>query len=71
LVAETSADLAMLTASLYTDRDEWTRVQAGLLEIAVERFGRARYQTTLIEAMAHLGVAPPPGLSPAQPDLAA
>jgi GT2 family glycosyltransferase len=71
LVAETPADLARLTASLYTDRDEWTRVQAGLVELALERFGRARYQATLIDAMARLGVAPPPGLSPARPDLAA
>jgi GT2 family glycosyltransferase len=71
LVAETPADLARLTSSLYTNREEWVRAQAGLLEIAAARFSRARYQAALIEAMAHLGVAPPPGYSPARPDLAA
>jgi GT2 family glycosyltransferase len=71
LVAETPADLARLTASLYTGQEEWVRAQAGLLEIAVARFSRARYQAALIEAMAQLGVAPPPGYSTARPDLAA
>jgi O-antigen biosynthesis protein len=71
LVAETPAGLAGLAAGLYSDRDKWTGVQAGLVQIASARFDRASFQSTLIEAMSHLGVAPPPGISPAKADVAA
>jgi glycosyltransferase involved in cell wall biosynthesis len=70
LVAEEPHALAKLAATLYTNRDEWGRAQARLLDVAAARFDRGSFQRTLIEAMSHLGVAPPPGLSTAMPDLA-
>ena len=59
LIAEDPAGLARLMARLYTGRDEWERAQAGLLELAATRFDRASFQRTLIEALSHVGVAPP------------
>ena len=70
LVGEGPDELARLTETLYTDRECWERSQAGLLQVAEAHFDRASFQRTLIEAMAHLGVAPPPGLSTASPDRA-
>jgi GT2 family glycosyltransferase/glycosyltransferase involved in cell wall biosynthesis len=70
LVAEEPNELVRLASALYTDSQTWERSRAGLLQVAATHFDRASFQRTLIEAMSHLGVAPPPGLSPAAPDLA-
>ena len=59
LVADDPAGLTDLLDRLYTDRDEWERVQSHLLELAMTRFDRASFQRTLLEAMTHVGVAPP------------
>jgi hypothetical protein len=61
LVADEPADLAALIHKLYADADRWGRAQDGLLSIAGDRFGRERFRRTLVEAMSHVGVAPPPG----------
>lgn len=63
LVADDPRGLARAIGRLYTDRDEWTRAQAGLLELARTRFDRSSFQRTLIEALSHVGVAPPAGLA--------
>ena len=60
LVADDPAGLAQRLGCLYDDRDEWERVQAHLLELAATRFDRASFQRTLVEALTHVGVAPPP-----------
>jgi glycosyltransferase involved in cell wall biosynthesis len=60
LVADSPAALAELVGRLYDDRAEWERAQAHLLELAATRFDRASFQRTLIEALTHVGVAPPP-----------
>jgi GT2 family glycosyltransferase len=59
LVADDPAGLARLMGTLYTDQVEWERAQAHLLELATNRFDRTSFQRTLIEAMTHVGVAPP------------
>jgi O-antigen biosynthesis protein len=61
LVADDPEGLATLLDRLYTDRDEWERAQNHLLELARARFDRASFQRTLIEALSHVGVAPPAG----------
>jgi GT2 family glycosyltransferase len=61
-VADDPDELARLIARLYTDRAEWQRVQARLLELGETRFDRAGFQRTLIEALSHVGVAPPVGM---------
>ena len=61
LVSDDPAELAALLSRLYTDRAEWERVQAHLLELASTRFDRASTERTLIEAMSYVGVAPPVG----------
>jgi len=58
LVADDPARLAKLMSRLYTDRIEWERAQRHLLDVA-RRFDRASFQRTLLEAMPHVGVAPP------------
>jgi GT2 family glycosyltransferase/glycosyltransferase involved in cell wall biosynthesis len=63
VIADDPAEMARLIAGLYTDRAAWTRVQRHLLELAATRFDRASFQRTLIEAMTHVGVAPPAGLA--------
>jgi glycosyltransferase involved in cell wall biosynthesis len=61
LVADDPAGLARLMSRLYDDRDEWERAQAQLLALARARFDRASFQRTLIEALTHVGIAPPAG----------
>jgi GT2 family glycosyltransferase len=67
LVAEDPAELARRALDLYRDPDLWQRVHAGLLEGVEQRFGRRQFRRTLVEAFAHVGVAPPRGrvLTPA------
>jgi glycosyltransferase involved in cell wall biosynthesis len=59
LVADTVEEVARLALMLYNDRDLWERVQSELLELAQQHFGRDRFRTTLVEAFAQLGIAPP------------
>jgi O-antigen biosynthesis protein len=59
LVADSAAGLARLISTLYENRAEWERAQAHLLDLAATRFDRASFQRTLIEALTHVGVAPP------------
>jgi glycosyltransferase involved in cell wall biosynthesis len=60
VIAEDADGLANRIAALYEDRAEWERVQAHLLELAATRYDRASFQRTLIEALTHVGIAPPP-----------
>jgi GT2 family glycosyltransferase/glycosyltransferase involved in cell wall biosynthesis len=59
LVADEPAALTRLISTLYSDRSEWERAQSHLLELARTRFDRASFQRTLLDAMSHVGVAPP------------
>jgi len=60
LVADSPASLAALLGKLYDDGAEWERAHARLLELAATHFDRTSFQRTLIEALTHVGVAPPP-----------
>jgi glycosyltransferase involved in cell wall biosynthesis len=60
LVADDDGQLARLALDLYGNRDLWQQAHDGLLEVVEERFGRQRFRETLVEAFAHVGVAPPP-----------
>jgi GT2 family glycosyltransferase len=62
LVAEDDADLTRLALRLYRDRALWEGVQADLLQIARERFGRKEFRRTLVRTFMDVGVAPPRGL---------
>jgi O-antigen biosynthesis protein len=59
LAADDPAGLARLMGQLYTDQAAWERAQGALLDLAATRFDRASFQRTLIEALSHVGVAPP------------
>jgi GT2 family glycosyltransferase len=59
LVAESSDEMAQLALNLYRDSDLWQSVQRDLLAIVREQFGRERFRSTMVEAFAHAGVAPP------------
>jgi GT2 family glycosyltransferase len=59
LVADDPEGLAQLMSRLYRERAEWERAQAYLIDLARTRFDRASFQRTLLEAMTHVGVAPP------------
>jgi GT2 family glycosyltransferase len=59
IVADDERELARLALKLYGDAERWDYVQCGLLKLAEERFSRERFRDTLVEAFAHVGVAPP------------
>jgi O-antigen biosynthesis protein len=61
LVADEPEAFAERVVALYTDEERWTRVQSDLLALARERFSRRASRRALVEAMSHLGVAPPAG----------
>jgi GT2 family glycosyltransferase len=61
LVADDPKEIAERVLALYADEGLWSRVQAGLLDLGKRRFSRRVSQQALVEAMSHLGVAPPPG----------
>jgi len=61
LVADSAGELARLMSALYDARAEWERAQGRLLDLARTRFDRASFQRTLIEALTHVGIAPPAG----------
>jgi GT2 family glycosyltransferase len=61
LVAEEPEELAALAVRLYRHQAAWEAVQAGLLELALTRFGRIRFRTTLVEALTSMGFGLPSG----------
>jgi O-antigen biosynthesis protein len=61
LVADSPENLARLALDLYGDPELWKRVQAELLKLVQQRFGRDEFRRTLVEAFGQLGVAPPRG----------
>jgi glycosyltransferase involved in cell wall biosynthesis len=61
LVADDPLELARLALELYGNREPWQRVQSRLVEQVRERFGREQFRQTIVEAFAHVGVAPPRG----------
>jgi glycosyltransferase involved in cell wall biosynthesis len=61
LVADEPETFAERVVELYTDEARWTCVQSHLVALAHERFSRRASRRALVEAMSHLGVAPPPG----------
>jgi glycosyltransferase involved in cell wall biosynthesis len=62
LVADEPDKQAALVWELINDRSRWEQIQHDVLAVAAERFSRERFRSDLVEAMSHLGVAPPPGL---------
>jgi O-antigen biosynthesis protein len=63
LVADHPPELARLALKLYRDEELWQEVQAKLLGVARDRFGRDQFRQTIVEAFAHLAVAPPRGFA--------
>jgi glycosyltransferase involved in cell wall biosynthesis len=62
LVADDADAQASLVCDLISDRSRWEEIQRGVRAVAAERFSRQRFRSDLIEAMSHLGVAPPADL---------
>jgi glycosyltransferase involved in cell wall biosynthesis len=62
LVADDADAQASRIWDLVSDGSRWAEIQHGVLAVAAERFSRERFRADLVEAMSHLGVAPPPGL---------
>ncbi|MFL6243406.1 MAG: glycosyltransferase, partial [Acidimicrobiia bacterium] len=62
LVADDPDAQASLVVDLITDGSRWEGTQRGVLAVAGERFSRKRFRSDLVEAMSHLGVAPPADL---------
>jgi GT2 family glycosyltransferase len=60
VVADDDRELARLALELYRDRDLWQHVQHRLRVLVSRRFGRETFRETIVEAFAHVGVAPPP-----------
>jgi glycosyltransferase involved in cell wall biosynthesis len=60
VVADDDRELARLALELYRDRDLWQHVQHRLRALVSRRFGRETFRETIVEAFAHVGVAPPP-----------
>jgi GT2 family glycosyltransferase len=59
LVANDARGLAGAVVKLYTDRAAWELAQARLLELGRTTFGPAAFRATLVDALTHVGVAPP------------
>jgi GT2 family glycosyltransferase len=59
LVGDEPEDLARLARSLMHDTERWQEAQRRLLSLARERFGLGRFVTSLADAMAEVGIAPP------------
>jgi GT2 family glycosyltransferase len=62
LVADEPAELADRVHALYVDQMLWERAQRQLRKAAESRFDHGTFRRTLVEAMSHLGVAPPAGV---------
>jgi glycosyltransferase involved in cell wall biosynthesis len=63
LVADDADAQAALVMGLVTNQSRWEEAQRGVLAVAAERFSRERFRSDLVEAMSHLGVAPPVGFA--------
>jgi glycosyltransferase involved in cell wall biosynthesis len=61
LVSDDPAEQASLVWDLVSDRTRWEDAQRQVLAIAADRFNRERFRSDLVEAMSHVGVAPPAG----------
>jgi glycosyltransferase involved in cell wall biosynthesis len=61
LVADDADAQASLVMELITNRSRWKEAQRGVLAAAAARFSQERFRSDLVEAMSHLGVAPPAG----------
>jgi glycosyltransferase involved in cell wall biosynthesis len=61
LVADDADAQASLVMDLISNRSRWDEAQRGVLAVAAEKFSRERFRSDLVEAMSHLGVAPPVG----------
>jgi O-antigen biosynthesis protein len=61
LVSDDPAEQASLVWNLVSDRTRWEDAQRQVLAIAADRFNRERFRSDLVEAMSHVGVAPPAG----------
>jgi glycosyltransferase involved in cell wall biosynthesis len=59
LVADDADAQVSLVLELISNGSRWERAHDGVLAIAREKFGRERFRSDLVEAMSHLGVAPP------------
>jgi glycosyltransferase involved in cell wall biosynthesis len=59
LVADDPEAQAALVSELITNRSRWEDAQRGVLDVAARQFSRRRFRSDLVEAMSHLGVAPP------------
>jgi O-antigen biosynthesis protein len=62
LVADDPDGQASRVLDLIRDRSRWEEVQRGVIAVAAQRFSRKRFRSDLVEAMSHLGVAPPADL---------
>lgn len=69
VAAEAPTELARLIVALYTDQARWESVQRVLLHAAETHFSRAAFRRALVEALSHVGVAPPPAAAWAAPTL--
>jgi glycosyltransferase involved in cell wall biosynthesis len=59
LVADDAETQTSLALELISNRSRWEEAQRGVLTVAAERFSRKRFRLNFLEAMSHLGVAPP------------
>jgi glycosyltransferase involved in cell wall biosynthesis len=66
LVADDPDGQASLAWELIRDPAQWEKAQRGVLAIAADWFSRERFRSDLVEAMSHLGVAPPAHLGAPQ-----
>jgi glycosyltransferase involved in cell wall biosynthesis len=60
-VSDSPDGLAERTLALFRNERLWTDTQRELLSLARRRFGRARFQRSLVTAMSHVGLPPPAG----------
>jgi O-antigen biosynthesis protein len=59
LVADDAEAQASLALELISNPSHWEEAQRGVLTVAAERFSRERFRLDLVEAMSHVGIAPP------------
>ncbi len=69
VAAEAPTELARLILALYTDQTRWESVQRVLLHAAETHFSRAAFRRALVDALSHVGVAPPQAAAWAAPTL--
>jgi hypothetical protein len=69
VAADAPRELARLIVALYTEQTRWESVQRILLHAAETHFSRAAFRQALVEALSHVGVAPPAAAAWAVPTL--